>query len=516
MDSRKIEILRKLREESKKGGGLDRIERQHKQGKLTARERIDLLLDPDSFIEFDEFVLHRATEFGMSERKYLGDGVVTGIGLIDGRPVAVYAQDFTVMGGSVGEMHAMKITKLLDLALELGIPVIGLNDSGGARIQEGVDSLKGYGELFYRNVLASGVIPQIIAIMGPCAGGAVYSPALSDFIIMTKKSFMFITGPKVVKAATGEEVTYEELGGPQVHAYYSGVAHFVAENDEDALNLIRKLLSYLPSNNMEDPPIIKSEDDPERMDYELDDIVPEDPESPYDMYDVIVRILDKDSFLEVHKFFAPNAIVGFGRLDGIPVGIVANQPKVLAGALDVNASDKIARFVLFCDAFNIPVITFVDVPGFLPGTAQEQAGIIRHGAKIIYAYSVSTVPKITVIVRKAYGGGYIAMSSRHLGADFVVAWPTAEIAVMGPQGAVEIIYKREIAKAENPEELVKKFTMEYREKFANPYVAASRGYIDKVIEPHETRPLLIKMLKILLSKRPLKPRVPKKHGVMPA
>ncbi|RLF19240.1 MAG: methylmalonyl-CoA carboxyltransferase [Thermoprotei archaeon] len=516
MDSRKIEILRKLREELKKGGGLDRIERQHKQGKLTARERIDLLLDPDSFIEFDEFVLHRATEFGMSERKYLGDGVVTGIGLIDGRPVAVYAQDFTVMGGSVGEMHAMKITKLLDLALELGIPVIGLNDSGGARIQEGVDSLKGYGELFYRNVLASGVIPQIIAIMGPCAGGAVYSPALSDFIIMTKKSFMFITGPKVVKAATGEEVTYEELGGPQVHAYYSGVAHFVAENDEDALNLIRKLLSYLPSNNMEDPPIIKSEDDPERMDYELDDIVPEDPESPYDMYDVIVRILDKDSFLEVHKFFAPNAIVGFGRLDGIPVGIVANQPKVLAGALDVNASDKIARFVLFCDAFNIPVITFVDVPGFLPGTAQEQAGIIRHGAKIIYAYSVSTVPKITVIVRKAYGGGYIAMSSRHLGADFVVAWPTAEIAVMGPQGAVEIIYKREIAKAENPEELVKKFTMEYREKFANPYVAASRGYIDKVIEPHETRPLLIKMLKILLSKRPLKPRVPKKHGVMPA
>ena len=516
MDSEKLELLRKLREELKKGGGLDRIEKQHKQGKLTARERIEVLLDPDSFIEYDEFVLHRATEFGMRERKYLGDGVVTGVGLIEGRPVAVYAQDFTVMGGSVGEMHAMKIAKLLDMALKLGIPVIGLNDSGGARIQEGVDSLKGYGEIFYRNVLASGVIPQIVAIMGPCAGGAVYSPALSDFIIMTKKSFMFITGPKVVKAATGEEVTYEELGGPQIHAYHSGVAHFVTEDDEEALDLIRRLLSYLPSNNMEDPPITKTDDDPNRMDYELDNLVPDDPETPYDMYDIITHVLDKDSFLEVHKFFAPNAIVGFGRLDGIPVGIVANQPKVFAGALDINASDKIARFIRFCDAFNIPIITFVDVPGFLPGTAQEQAGIIRHGAKIIYAYSEATVPLLTIIVRKAYGGGYIAMASRHLGADVVFAWPTAEIAVMGPQGAVEIIYKRKIAEAPNPEELIKKFTKEYREKFANPYIAASRGYVDKVIEPHETRPLLIRSLRLLLSKRALKPRIPKKHGVMPA
>ncbi len=515
MSSDPFKRLEELRQKSLLGGGPNYIARQHSSGKLTARERMELLLDPGSFIEFDEFVMHRCTDFGMDKKRYLGDGVITGFGKINGRVVAVYAQDFTVIGGSVGEMHAKKICQLYDVALQLGVPVIGLNDSGGARIQEGVDSLKGYGEIFHRNVLASGVIPQIVAIMGPCAGGAVYSPALADFIIMTKKSFMFITGPKVVKAATGEEVSFEELGGAEVHASMSGVAHFMSETDEEALLLIRHLLSYLPSNNMEDPPIVESDDDPERMDYELDDLVPLDPMEPYDMYMIIEHIVDRGSFLEVHKFFAPNVIVGFARLNGMPVGIVANQPKVYAGALDINSSDKISRFVLFCDAFNIPIITFVDVPGFLPGTFQEHNGVIRHGAKIIYAYSQATVPKITVIVRKAYGGGYIALGSKHLRADFVVAWPTAEIAVMGPEGAVEIIYKRELAKAENREELIKKFVKQYRERFANPYFATSRGYVDKVIVPHETRPLLIKLLELLSSKRALQPKVPKKHGIMP-
>jgi len=506
--------IEKLKERARLGGGPEAIKKQHAKGKLTARERLDLLLDEDSFIELSMLALSRCTEFGMAEKRVPGDGVVVGLGEINGRKVAVYAQDFTVIGGSVGEMHAMKIVQLYDLALKLGIPVIGLNDSGGARIQEGVDSLKGYGEIFYRNVLASGVIPQIVSIMGPCAGGAVYSPALADFIIMTKKSFMFITGPRVVKAATGEEVTFEELGGADIHTSVSGVAHLLAEDDEDAISLIKTLLSYLPSNNMEDPPIEPTEDDPEREDYELDNIVPQDPREPYDMYEIINRVVDRDTFFEIHGNFAKNAIVGFARLNGRTVGIVANQPLIYAGCLDINSSDKIARFILFCDSFNIPIITFVDTPGFLPGIDQEHGGVIRHGAKIIYAYSLATVPKITVIVRKAYGGAYIAMSSKHLRADVVVAWPTAEIAVMGPEAAVEIIYKRELAKAENPQEMLLKFTKEYREKITTPAVAAFRGYIDDIIPPHTTRPFLIKTLEMLLTKRPYI-KLPKKHGIPP-
>ena len=513
--SKRIEELLLLRRKAKEGGGKEKIEKQHAKGKLTAWERIELLVDEDSFIELDDFVQTRCIDFGLDKKRFLGDGVVVGIGRVEGRPIAIYAQDFTVMGGSVGEMHAQKICYLYDLALKMGIPVIGLNDSGGARIQEGVDSLKGYGEIFYRNVLASGVIPQIVAIMGPCAGGAVYSPALADFIIMTSKSFMFITGPKVVKAATGEEVTYEELGGVDVHMRTSGVAHFRARDDKEAISLIKRLLSYLPLNNMEDPPTIEPEDDPYREDTELDNMIPSDPMEPYDMLAVIERIVDKGSFLEVQSEFAPNAIIGFARIGGIVIGVVANQPKVYAGCLDINSADKIARFVRFCDAFNIPIITFVDVPGFLPGTFQEHGGVIRHGAKIIYAYAESTVPKITIIVRKAYGGGYIAMGSKHLGADVVLAWPTAEIAVMGPQGAVEIIFKKELAKAENPEELLRKFVAEYRRKFANPYVAASRGYVDKVILPHETRSMIYRLLHVLKRKRALRPRIPKKHGIMP-
>lgn len=514
--SDKIARLLELRRKSKLGGGPERIKRQHDAGKLTARERLELLLDEDSFLEVDQFVIHRCTEFGMEKKICLGDGVVTGFGKINGRLVAIYAQDFTFMGGSVGEMHALKIAKLYDLALRMGVPVIGLNDSGGARIQEGVDSLKGYGEIFYRNVLASGVIPQIVAIMGPCAGGAVYSPALADFICMVEKtSFMYITGPKVVKAAIGEEVTHQELGGADIHARLSGVAHFVAKDDKECIEIIKKLLSYLPSNNMEDPPYVPSEDEPDRMDTDLDNIVPSDPMEVYDMKEVIERIFDKGSFFEIQAEFAPNAIIGFARLNGHVVGIVANQPKVYAGCLDINSSDKISRFVRFCDAFNIPIITLVDVPGFLPGTQQEHGGVIRHGAKIIYAYAEATVPKITLIIRKAYGGAYIALGSRHLGADFVFAWPTAEIAVMGPEGAIEIIYRKELEKAPNPQELAKKFVKEYRDKFANPYVAASRGYVDNVIVPHETRPILIKALEVCLSKRELRDRIPKKHGIMP-
>ncbi len=516
MVSRKIAELLKLREQAKLGGGPERVERQHKAGKLTARERLDLLLDEGTFIEVDAFVLHRSHEFGMEKRKCLGDGVVTGFGKVGGRLVAVYAQDFTFMGGSVGEMHALKIAKLLDAALRMGVPVIGLNDSGGARIQEGVDSLRGYGEIFYRNVLASGVIPQIVAIMGPCAGGAVYSPALADFIVMVEgTSFMYITGPRVVKAAIGEEVTHQELGGPHVHSRVSGVAHFVAKDDRECVELIKRLLSYLPSNNMEDPPYEDTGDDPDRMDYELDQVVPEDPSEVYDMREVIERVVDRGTFLEVQADFAPNAIVGFARLAGNVVGVVANQPQVYAGCLDIDSSDKISRFVRFCDAFNIPVVTFVDVPGFLPGTEQEHGGVIRHGAKIIYAYAEATVPKLTVIVRKAYGGAYIALGSRHLGADFVFAWPTAEIAVMGPEGAVEIIYRRELEAAEDPQELLRKFVGEYRDRLANPYVAASRGYVDAVIVPHETRPMLVKALEVCLSKREVRDRVPKKHGLMP-
>ena len=516
MTDDKFKKLEEYRRLARLGGGLDRIEKQHKAGKLTARERLNLLLDPGTFIEIDDFVLHRATEFGMSEFFALGDGVITGLGQINDRKVAVYVQDFTVKGGSVGEMHAMKIARIIESAMKLGVPVIGINDSGGARIQEGIDSLKGYGEIFYKNVMASGVIPQIVAIMGPCAGGAVYSPVLADFIIMTKKtSFMFITGPKVVKAAIGEDVTFEELGGAEVHAAKSGVAHFIVDSEREGIELIKKLVSYIPSNNLEDPPYFDVGDDPNRTSSMLDSIIPDDPIKPYDVKDIIETVLDKETFLEVQEHFAKNAVIGFGRLGGYVVGVVANQPAVYAGVLDIDSSDKISRFVRFCDAFNIPLITFVDVPGFMPGTQQEHGGVIRHGAKVIYAYSEAVVPKITVILRKAYGGAYIAMCSKHLGADIVFAWPTAEIAVMGPEGAIEIIYRKVLAKAEKPEELVKKFAAEYREKIANPYIAAFRGYVDKVIMPHETRPFLITALEYLLSKRERHPRPPRKHGIPP-
>jgi len=515
-----IAKLRELKEKALLGGGKESIDAQHAKGKLTARERIELLADPNSILEFDMFVQHRATEFGMDKRVALGDGVVTVFCRVGGRPVVTIAQDFTFLGGSLGELHAAKIVKAIQYALSTGVPIVFLNDSGGARIQEGVDALKGYGDIFYWNVQASGVVPQIAVIAGPCAGGAVYSPALMDFIVMVRRtSFMFITGPRVVKAAVGEEVDEFQLGGAEVHAYRSGMAHLIAEDDKDAISLIKKLLTYLPSNNMEDPPRVDMGDDPERRDYELDDLVPEDPNKPYDMYEVINRVVDLGTFFEIHRFWARNAIVGFARLNGYVVGIVANQPAYLAGVLDIDASDKIARFVRFCDAFNIPIVTFVDVPGYLPGTKQEHGGIIRHGAKVLYAYSEAVVPKLTVIVRKAYGGAYIAMGSKHLGGDFVVAWPTAEIAVMGPEGAAEIIWRRELEKAKTPEErdeLLKKFAKEYRDRIANPYVAAARGYIDAVVEPNETRSTLIRILNYLLSKREVRVRTPpRKHGNMP-
>ncbi len=510
----KIQRLRELKAQALQGGGPERIERQHKAGKLTARERMELLLDPGSFREIDMFVTHRETRFGMDRRKYLGDGVVTGWGTIDGRLVFVYSQDFTVMGGSLGEAHAQKIVKILDLAMKNGAPVIGINDSGGARIQEGVVSLAGYGDIFYRNTLASGVIPQIAAIMGPCAGGAVYSPALMDFIFMVRgTSYMFVTGPDVVKAVTHEDVTFEDLGGADVHATKSGVAHVVADSEADALYLIRKLLGYLPQNNMEDPPFVDTGDDPLREDPELDRIVPTDPSKPYDVRDVIRRVVDNGEFFEIHETYAANIVVGFARLGGYSVGIVANQPAVLAGVLDINASEKAARFVRFCDAFNIPIITFVDVPGFMPGTVQEHGGIIRAGAKLLYAYSEATVPKLTVILRKAYGGAYDVMSSKHLGADVNFAWPTAEIAVMGPEGAVKIIFRRELAQAEDPAARQEELVAQYRREFAHPYIAASRGFIDEVIEPRETRPRLINALHMLANKR--EPRPPKKHGNIP-
>ncbi|MBS7658590.1 MAG: acyl-CoA carboxylase subunit beta [Candidatus Bathyarchaeia archaeon] len=510
---KKIEELKKAVEQAKLGGGIEAIEAQHKKGKLTARERLEKLLDHDTFIELNQFVTHHCVEFDMDKKKVFGDGVITGFGTIDGRPVAVFAQDFTFMGGSLGEMHAKKICEVMDLALKIGVPIIGLNDSGGARIQEGVSSLAGYGEIFYRNVLASGVVPQISVIMGPCAGGAVYSPALTDFIFMVKKtSYMFITGPKVVKAVTGEDVTPEQLGGGEVHSKSSGVAHFLAENEEECLLMVRQLLSYLPLNNLEDPPILPSiePDEPER----IMDLVPEDPRKPYNMIDIINKIFDKNSFFEVHKHYAPNAIVGFARLNGFSVGVIANQPAVLTGVLDVDSSDKIARFVRFCDAFNIPLITLVDVPGYLPGVNQEYEGIIRHGAKVIYAYSEATVPKLTVIIRKAYGGGYIAMCSKHLGADAVLAWPTAEIAVMGPEGAAEIIFSKEIAKAEKPEEALLNFAQKYREKITNPYVAASKGYVTSIIDPRDTRKILINYL-IALQRKRGKPGFSRKHGNIP-
>jgi acetyl-CoA carboxylase carboxyltransferase component len=507
-------LLREMQYQSTQGGGQARIERQHAVGKLTARERLDLLLDKGSFVELDRFVTHRSHDFGMEAQQFLGDGVVTGYGTIDRRLVYVYSQDFTVFGGSLSETQAEKICKVMDMALKNGAPVVGLTDSGGARIQEGVLSLAGYADIFLRNTLASGVVPQISVIMGPCAGGAVYSPAITDFVLMVKNSsYMFVTGPEVVKTVTHEEVGFEELGGAQTHASLSGVAHFAADGEEDALFLVQKLLGFMPGNNMEDSPIVRSEDDPLRTDDALDLIVPAEPNRPYDMREIIVRLVDNGDFLEVMQNWAQNVLIGFARLDGRSVGIVANQPSVLAGVLDIDASTKAARFVRFCDAFNIPILTLVDVPGFLPGTAQEHGGIIRHGAKLIYAYAEATVPKVTVITRKAYGGAYCVMSSKHLRGDINLAWPSAEIAVMGPEGAVNIIFRREIEKADDPEAARAEQVAEYRGKFANPYVAASRGFIDAVIEPHETRPRLINALEMLQNKRDTNPL--KKHGNIP-
>ncbi len=510
-----LEDLYKRTERIEKMGGDERIKKQHDAGKLTARERIELLLDPGSFVEINPFVEKRNTDFGLDKVYLPADGVVTGYGTIDGRPVAVFAQDFTVMGGSLGEMHGFKIAYLLDFAAKVGIPVIGLNDSGGARIQEGVDALKGYGDIFYRNSIYSGVIPQITIIMGPNAGGAVYSPAIGDFIIQTKNpsAYMFITGPRVIKTVTGEEVTPQELGGWEAHAMKSGNVHLVAEDDADALRLARKLISYLPLNNLEDPPRVETGDDPARLTPEITDIIPDDPTKPYDVRDVIQAIVDNGEFLEIHAYFAPNAVVGFARIDGRTVGIVANNPKFYAGCLDIDSSDKIARFVRFCDCFNIPILTLVDVPGYLPGVQQEYGGIIRHGAKVLYAYSEATVPLVTVILRKAYGGAYLAMGSKHLGADVVYAYPTAEIAVMGPEGAAEIVFRKEIQAAEDPQKKLQEKIQEYRDRFANPYRAAARGYIDDVIDPKYTRVKVISALRILETKREKLP--PKKHDNMP-
>ncbi len=510
----KIEILEEKDKEAELGGGSARIQRQHELGKLTARERANLLLDKGTFVELDKLVVHRCTDFNMDKNKILGDGVVTGYGKVDGRQVFVFAQDFTVFGGSLGMVYANKISKIMDLAIEVGAPVIGLNDSGGARIQEGVESLAGYAHIFLRNVLASGVIPQISAIMGPCAGGAVYSPAMTDFIVMSKDtSYMFITGPDVIRAVTHEEVTREELGGAMVHNSTSGVAHFAAQNDKDCILLIKELLSFLPSNNMEDPPRISTDDPIERREISLRGIVPENPNKPYDIKDVIRLIVDDGYFFEVQEHFAQNMIIGFARLDGRVVGIVGNQPNVLAGCLDINASVKGGRFVRFCDCFNIPILTFVDVPGFLPGTAQEWGGIIKHGAKLLYAYCEATVPRVTVITRKAYGGAYDVMSSKHVRADINFAYPTAEIAVMGPEGAVNIIARKEIEQAEDPEAERARLTEEYRERFANPYRAADLGFIDEVIRPEDTRPRVISAFEMLEGKRQTNP--PKKHGNIP-
>ncbi|AHG04345.1 methylmalonyl-CoA carboxyltransferase [Halobacterium sp. DL1] len=510
----RIEELREKTERALLGGGEDRIESQHEKGKMTARERIDYFLDDDTFEEFDRLRTHRSHNFGMEEKQLPGDGVVTGYGEVNGRTVFVFAHDFTVFGGSLGEVFAEKVTKVMDKAMEVGAPVVGLNDSAGARIQEGVDSLGGYAEIFTRNEKASGVVPQISAIMGPCAGGAVYSPAITDFVFMVKDtSHMFITGPDVIKTVTGEEVGFEELGGATTHSSESGVAHFACDDEEQALDDIRRLLSYLPQNNVEDPPRVEPWDDPERRDEELESIVPDEPRKPYDMTDVIGSVADEGSFFEVHENFAKNIVVGFARLDGRSVGVVANQPRVNAGTLDIEASEKASRFVRLCDSFNVPILTFVDVPGFLPGTDQEHDGIIRHGAKLLYAFSEASVPLLTVITRKAYGGAYDVMSSKHIGADVNYAWPTAEIAVMGPKGAVNVLYRDELEDAEDPEELREELIDEYREEFANPYTAADRGYLDAVIEPTETRPRLISDLEMLASKREDTPE--KKHGNIP-
>jgi acetyl-CoA carboxylase carboxyltransferase component len=512
------ELINSFNQKSEKieqGGGEKRIEKQHKSGKLTARERISILLDENSFVEIDKFVKHRCDNFGLEKKEIPADAVVTGIGTINGKKVAVFSQDFTVMGGSLGEMHAKKIMKMQDLALKMGIPVIGINDSGGARIQEAVDALFGYGGIFFRNTRASGVIPQISIIMGPCAGGAVYSPAITDFVIMVDKNAkMFITGPQVIKAVTGEEVSQEELGGATVHNTKSGNAHFIADSDESALKLCRDLVEFLPSNNLEQPDVIKSEQSYDFSNLaDISQIIPADMKKGYDVRDVIRNVVDSDIFFEVHALYAKNIVTGFARIGGYTVGIVANQPNVWAGSLDINASDKGARFIRFLDAFNIPILTFVDTPGFLPGTNQEFNGIIRHGAKLLYAYSESTVPKITLILRKAYGGAYIAMGSQHLGADLVFALPTAQIAVMGPEGAANVIFRKEIESAQNPEATRKEKIEEYKGRFANPYQAASRGYVDAIISPEEVRKQLYKAIKITETKAESAPD--KKHGNIP-
>jgi propionyl-CoA carboxylase beta chain len=510
----KLEQLEAMRAKARLGGGEDRIEAQHKKGKLTARERIELLVDPNSFEEFDTFVTHRSNDFGLAEKIVLGDGVVTGCGKINGRLVYIFSQDFTVFGGSLSEAHAEKICKIMEMAMRNGAPVIGLNDSGGARIQEGVVSLGGYADIFLLNTLASGVVPQISAILGPCAGGAVYSPAITDFTLMTKgTSYMFVTGPNVVKTVTHEQVTSEELGGAMVHASKSGVAHFACENEADVITKLKRLLGYMPQNNCDDPPFVKNSDPLDRQDERLNSIIPENPNQPYDIKDVINAVVDDRTFMEVHEEFAQNIVVGFARLGGRSIGIVANQPAIMAGVLDINSSVKGARFIRFCDCFNIPLLTFEDVPGFMPGTDQEHGGIIKNGAKLLYAYCEATVPKITVITRKAYGGAYDVMNSKHVRGDMNYAWPSAEIAVMGSKGAVEIIFKKDIAEAKDPEAETQKKTDEFREKFANPYVAAARGYVDDVIEPKTTRPRLIRAFEMLDTKKDSNP--PKKHGNIP-
>lgn len=509
-----IKNLKNLRDEKDAGGGLDKIEKRHQKGKMTARERIEYFFDPGTFVELQGYMKHRSSNFGLEKKHFHGDGVVTGFGKVNDRTVYVFSQDFTVLGGSLGEMHAAKIVNVMDLALKAGAPVVGINDSGGARIQEGISSLAGYGDIFYRNTRASGVIPQISVIMGPCAGGAVYSPGITDFIFMMQQNaYMFVTGPEVIKAVNKEEVTFDQLGGSQTHSEISGVAHFVASDEHHTLDMVKELLEYIPSSNLESPPVLDAHDPYDRMEDRLNEIVPVNPNKPYDITELIHLIVDNGKFLEVHKNYSQNLVVGFARLGGKTVGIVANNPGVYAGTLDVNASLKGARFIRFCDAFNIPLVSLVDVPGFLPGRDQEELGIIKHGAKLLYAYSEATVPKLTVITRKSYGGAYIVMSSKHLGADYVFAWPTAEIAVMGPQGAINVIFRKDLAAAENPETLREKLIQDYKDKFANPRLPAALGYVDDIILPTETRPVLIKALESLEHKSMSNPA--KKHGNIP-
>jgi propionyl-CoA carboxylase beta chain len=510
----KIKELTKLREEKDAAGGLDKLAQRRARGLMTARDRIEYLFDPNTFVELQGYIVHHSGNFGLDKKKFLGDGVITGFGKINDRIAYVYSQDFTVLGGSLGEMHAKKIVNIMDLAMKAGAPVIGINDSGGARIQEGINSLAGYGDIFYRNTIASGVIPQISVIMGPCAGGAVYSPGITDFVFMVdKSSYMFVTGPEVIKAVNKEDVTFEALGGAESHASISGVCHFVGRDEKDTLDMVKELLSYLPLSNLEHPPLAETDDPFDRMEDKLNEIVPVNPNKPYDVKELILLVVDHRKFLEVHKNYAQNLVVGFARMGGKSVGILANNPGVFAGTLDVQASLKGARFIRFCDAFNIPLVSFVDVPGFLPGRDQEQLGIIKHGAKMLYAYSEATVPKLTVITRKAYGGAYIVMSSKHLGADVVCAWPTAEIAVMGPQGAINIIFKKDISEAVEPETVRERLILEYKEKFANPKEPAAYGYVDDIIMPVETRPFLIRALESLANKSQKLPL--KKHGNIP-